>query len=47
MESHHEIAQLECNSIVVSPEGAVAVDLRARVEVMSERAPEPSLRPVG
>ena len=36
MEAHHEIADLECNSIVVSPEGAVAIDVRARVEVVSE-----------
>jgi succinyl-CoA synthetase beta subunit len=46
-EAHPEIAELECNPLVVSPEGAVAVDVRARVETPSPRSPEPSLRPAG
>jgi acetate---CoA ligase (ADP-forming) len=44
MEAHHEIAELECNPLVVSPEGAVAVDVRARVEIARLPAPQPSLR---
>jgi len=47
MEAHHEIAELECNPLIVSPDGAVAVDARARVEIVSEHAPEPSLPPAG
>ncbi len=44
VEAHHEIAEIECNPLIVSPDGAVAVDVRARVEVVAARAPEPSLR---
>jgi acetate---CoA ligase (ADP-forming) len=47
VETHHEIAELECNPLVVSPDGAVAVDVRARVEVAAPHRPEPSLRPAG
>jgi acyl-CoA synthetase (NDP forming) len=45
MDAHHEIAELECNPLVASAAGAVAVDVRARVEVAAAHAPEPSLRP--
>ena len=45
MDAHHEIAELECNPLIVSPAGTVAVDVRARVEVAAVHAPEPSLRP--
>jgi hypothetical protein len=44
MEAHPEVAELECNPLVVSPGGAIAVDVQARVEVTPLRAPEPSLR---
>ena len=44
MEAHHEVVELECNPLVVSPHGAVAVDVRVRVELATPRAPEPSLR---
>ncbi len=47
MDAHHEIAELECNPLVVSTEGAVAVDVRARVGLSTAHAPEPSLRPAG
>jgi hypothetical protein len=47
MEAHHEIAELGCNPLVVSPKGAIAVDVRARVQVPPAHAPEPSLRPPG
>jgi acyl-CoA synthetase (NDP forming) len=40
-EAHHEIAEVECNPLVVSAEGALAVDARVRIE--PARAPEPSL----
>ncbi len=46
-EAHPEIAELECNPLVVSHRGAVAVDVRARVEIPSPHSPEPSLRPPG
>ena len=44
IEAHHEIAELEGNPLVVSPEGAVAVDVRARVEIARLPAPQRSLR---
>jgi acyl-CoA synthetase (NDP forming)/GNAT superfamily N-acetyltransferase len=44
MEAHHEIAEIECNPLMVSPDGALAVDVRARVERAVARPPEPSLR---
>jgi acetate---CoA ligase (ADP-forming) len=44
METHGEIAEIECNPLVVSAAGAVAVDVRARVERADAPAPEPSLR---
>ena len=47
VEAHHEIAELECNPLVVSPDGALAVDVRARVEIPPAHAPEPSLQPAG
>ncbi|MGZ4277046.1 MAG: bifunctional acetate--CoA ligase family protein/GNAT family N-acetyltransferase [Solirubrobacteraceae bacterium] len=47
VEAHHEIVEVECNPLVVSPNGAVAVDVRARVDVPPAHAPEPSLGPAG
>lgn len=44
VETHHEVVELECNPLVVSPRGVMAVDVRARVEPVPARAPEPSLR---
>jgi acyl-CoA synthetase (NDP forming)/RimJ/RimL family protein N-acetyltransferase len=44
VEAHHEIVEVECNPLVVSPAGAAAVDVRVRVEVARATAPEPSLR---
>jgi acetyl coenzyme A synthetase (ADP forming)-like protein len=43
-EAHPQVAEIECNPLVVTPDGAVAVDARVRVEVAQPRAPEPSLR---
>jgi acyl-CoA synthetase (NDP forming) len=45
-EAHHEVAEIECNPLMVSPEGAVAVDARVRVEAAPPVPPEPSLSPV-
>jgi acetate---CoA ligase (ADP-forming) len=44
-EAHHEIVEVECNPLVVSPAGAVAVDARVRIEHAPPRRPEPSLSP--
>jgi acetate---CoA ligase (ADP-forming) len=45
METHHEVAELECNPLVVSADGAVAVDARVRIEPAPAVRPEPSLSP--
>jgi acetate---CoA ligase (ADP-forming) len=42
-EAHHEIIEIECNPLVVSAEGALAVDARVRVEAAPPAPPEPSL----
>jgi acetyl coenzyme A synthetase (ADP forming)-like protein len=42
-EAHQEVVELECNPLVVSAEGAVAVDARVRIEPAPARPPEPSL----
>ena len=47
MEAHHEIAEIDCNPLVASPDGAVAVDVRARVETPPAHAPQPSLKSAG
>jgi acetate---CoA ligase (ADP-forming) len=44
-EAHHEVVEIECNPFIVSPQGALAVDARVRIEPAPEQAPEPSLRP--
>jgi acetate---CoA ligase (ADP-forming) len=43
-EAHHEVVEVECNPLVVSERGAVAVDARVRVELAQPQPPEPSLR---
>ncbi len=43
-DAHPQIAEIECNPLLVSPAGAVAVDARVRVSEPAPRAPEPSLR---
>jgi acyl-CoA synthetase (NDP forming) len=40
-EDHSQIAELDCNPVVVGPSGAVVVDARVRV------APAPPRRPLG
>lgn len=44
VENHPEIAEMDCNPVVVSPEGALVVDARIRVEEVAPRRPEPALR---
>jgi len=43
-EAHPQVAEIECNPLLVSPQGAVAVDARVRVAEPAPRPPEPSLR---
>ena len=47
MEAHHEIAEIECNPLLVSADGVVAVDVRARVARVAAPAQTPSLRRAG
>jgi acetate---CoA ligase (ADP-forming) len=47
VEAHEEIAEVEVNPLIVSPEGALAVDVRARVALVRPATPEPSLRRSG
>jgi acyl-CoA synthetase (NDP forming) len=42
-QAHHEIAEIECNPLIVSAQGARAVDARVRVEPAPPQRPEPSL----
>jgi hypothetical protein len=42
VESHREIAELDLNPIVATPDGAVAVDARVRVEAAPPQPPWPS-----
>ena len=43
VENHPEIAEMDCNPVIVSPEGALVVDARVRVEEAAP-PPEPALR---
>ena len=43
VEAHPEIVELDCNPVLVSPQGALVVDARVRVEVAPARPPMPSL----
>ena len=47
MEAHHEIAEIECNPLLVSADGVVAVDVRARVARVAAPTQTPSLRRAG
>ncbi len=44
VEAHPEIVELDCNPLIVGPEGAVIVDARVRVESAPAPPPVPSLR---
>jgi acyl-CoA synthetase (NDP forming) len=41
--NHPEIAELDLNPVVVSPDGAMAVDARVRVERPARRPPYPAI----
>jgi acyl-CoA synthetase (NDP forming) len=42
-EAHPQVVEIECNPLIVSPAGAVAVDARVRVAPARTHPPEPSL----
>ena len=41
--AHPEIAELDCNPVIVSPSGALVVDARVRIESRRPPRPYPSL----
>ncbi len=43
VESHPEIAELDCNPVIARPDGAVIVDARVRLETAEPARPMPSL----
>ena len=43
VEAHPEIAELDLNPVVASPDGALIVDAQVRVEAVSAPSPVPSL----
>ena len=43
VEAHPEVAEMDCNPVVVSPEGAVIVDARVRVEAVAPPGPSPTV----
>jgi len=43
VEAHPEIVELDCNPLIVAPDGALIVDARVRVEAALPRSPVPSL----
>jgi hypothetical protein len=44
VEAHPEIAELDCNPVVVHENGAVIVDARVRIEAAVPRQPLAALR---
>ena len=44
--AHPQIAELDCNPVAVSPEGAVVLDARVRVQEPAAPIPWPSLQAV-
>jgi acetyl coenzyme A synthetase (ADP forming)-like protein len=44
-DNHPEVLELECNPVIVTPDGAVAVDARARVAAAAPRRPWPAVEP--
>jgi acetyl coenzyme A synthetase (ADP forming)-like protein len=43
VQAHPEIVELDCNPLIVGPDGALIVDARVRVEATDPRPPVPSL----
>jgi acetyl coenzyme A synthetase (ADP forming)-like protein len=44
VEAHPEIVELDCNPLIATPDGAVIVDMRVRLETAAPPPPLPSLR---
>jgi acetyl coenzyme A synthetase (ADP forming)-like protein len=44
VENHPEIAEMDCNPVIVSPDGGLVVDARIRIEEVAPPRPEPALR---
>jgi acyl-CoA synthetase (NDP forming) len=44
VQAHPEVAEMDCNPLIVTPHGAVIVDARVRVEATAPLPPLPSLR---
>jgi acyl-CoA synthetase (NDP forming) len=43
VEAHPQVAEFECNPVVVTPDGAAVVDVRARVREVPPAPPSPSV----
>ena len=43
VEAHPEVAEMDCNPVVVSPRGATIVDARVRIEAAPPPAPSPTV----
>ena len=46
VENHPEIAEMDCNPVMVSRDGAIVVDARVRVQEAAPPGPEPALRAI-
>jgi acyl-CoA synthetase (NDP forming) len=44
VDAHPEIVELDCNPLIVGPDGAMIVDARVRVEAAPPAPPMPSIR---
>ena len=43
VESHAEIAELDCNPLIAGPDGVAIVDARVRIETAAPPRPMPSI----
>jgi acyl-CoA synthetase (NDP forming) len=43
VEAHPEVAEMDCNPVIVGPDGAVVVDARVRVESAAPPRPTPTV----
>ena len=43
VEAHPEVIEMDCNPVVVSPQGALIVDARVRVEAVAPPGPSPTV----
>ena len=46
VDNHPEIAEMDCNPVMVSRDGAIVVDARVRVQEAAPPGPEPALRAI-